>query len=190
MSHWRARRGRAQKFFLGVAMNHGRGVFAFLLILILAAAARPLGAQNSMAEQLRQQWAASQRQMVRIAEAMPADKFHYRPTPEVRSFGEILNHVAGEGRMELEAVGGAQLGSPERYESLKERAEIVRALSEFFEYGTSVLAVMTDQQAMQSVTLRERQSPRWAVVVGAIGHNKEHFGNLVTYLRLNGITPP
>ena len=171
-------------------MNQGRGLVAFFLITILAAAAQPLAAQNAMADELRRQWAASRRQMVQIAEAMPADKYGYRPTPEVRSFGEILNHVAGEGRMELEAVGGAQAGDPNRYESLDDRTEIVRALSEFFDYGTSVLADMTDQQALESVTLRERQSPRWAVVVGAIGHNKEHFGNLITYLRLNGITPP
>ena len=128
--------------------------------------------------------------MVRIAEAMPADKFGYRPTPDVRSFGEIIAHIAGEGRMELEAVAGDQLGTPGRYESLKDRAEIVRALSEFFDYGSTVLANMTDQQVLASVTLRERESPRWVVVVGAIGHNKEHFGNLVTYLRLNGIVPP
>lgn len=121
---------------------------------------------------------------------MPADKYSYRPTPEVRSFGEIINHISGEGRMELEAVGGAQPGDPDRYMSLKDRTEVVRALSEFFDYGTSVLANMTDQQVLEPVTLRERQSPRWAVVVGAIGHNKEHYGNLVTYLRLNGITPP
>ena len=171
-------------------MNHGRALVAFFLILISAAAAQPLAAQNAMADELRRQWAASRRQMVGIAEAMPADKFGFRPTAEVRSFGEIINHVAGEGRMEMEVVVGAQPGDPNRYESLKDRAEIVRALSEFFDYGTSVLANMTDQQALEAVTLRERQSPRWAVVVGAIGHNKEHFGNLVTYLRLNGITPP
>ena len=169
-------------------------MFAFLLIAILAAAAQPLAAQSSIqssvAEELRRQWAASRRQMVAIAEAMPADKYGYKPTPEVRSFGEILNHVAGEGRMEMEAVGGAQPGAPERYDSLRDRAEIVRALSEYFDYGTTVLAGVTDQQALEMVTLRESQTPRWVVVVGAIGHNKEHFGNLVTYLRLNGITPP
>ena len=171
-------------------MNHGRRVFAFLLITILAAAAQPLAAQTSMAEELRRQWASSRRQMVAIAEAMPADKYAYRPTSEVRSFGEILNHIAGEGRMELEVVGGAQPGETDRHDSLKARPEIVRALSEYFDYGTTVLAGITDQQALEIVTLRNRPSPRWVVVVGAIGHNKEHFGNLVTYLRLNGITPP
>jgi hypothetical protein len=121
---------------------------------------------------------------------MPADKYGYKATPDVRSFGEILTHVAGEGRMEMEIVGGAQAGSSERYESLRDRAAIVRAVSEYFDFGATVLANMTDQQAMESVTLRNRQSPRWAVVVGAIGHNKEHYGNLVTYLRLNNIVPP
>jgi uncharacterized damage-inducible protein DinB len=170
-------------------MNHARGVYAFL-VTILAAAAQPLAAQSSMADELRREWANSRRQMVAIAEAMPADKYSYRPTPEVRTFGEILNHVAGEGRMEMEAVGGAQLGTPERYDSLRDRTAIVRALSEYFDYGTTVLANMTDQQALGMATLRNRQSPRWVIVMGAIGHNKEHFGNLVTYLRLNGITPP
>ncbi len=128
--------------------------------------------------------------MVAIAEAMPADKFHFQATPEVRSFGQIVAHVAGEGRMEMEAVTGARPGAAERYDSLRDRAEILRALSEFFEYGTTALARMTDQQALESVTLRGRPSPRWVIVVGAIGHNKEHYGNLVTYMRLNGITPP
>ena len=128
--------------------------------------------------------------MVAIAEAMPADKYGYKPTPEVRSFGEIIAHVAGEGRMEMEAVAGAPLGSSERYESLRDRTEIVRALAEFFDYGATVLANMNDQQALGSATLRQRQTPRWVIVMGVIGHNKEHYGNLVTYLRLNNITPP
>lgn len=171
-------------------MNHGRGVFAFLLIAMLAAAAQPLAAQDSMAEILRQQWAASRSKMVAIAEAMPADKYNYRPTPEVRSFGEILAHVAGESITEMELVGGAKPGEMNRYESLKSRDQIVRALSDSYDYGTKVLAKLTDQQAMEDVPYHRRQSPRWLVVMGDIGHTKEHYGNLVTYLRLNGIVPP
>lgn len=129
--------------------------------------------------------------MVAIAEAMPADKFHYKATPEVRSFGEIVAHVAGEGMRELESAAGvAQPGPAERFDSLNNRAEILRVLSEFFDYGTMVLADMTDQQALELVTVRGRPSPRWLIVMQTIGHNKEHYGNLVTYLRLNGIVPP
>ncbi|MGH9783894.1 MAG: DinB family protein [Terriglobia bacterium] len=172
-------------------MKHARGRFGFLLTAIVTLGAQPLSAQSSIAEQLREQWTSSRRQMVAIAEAMPADKYSYQATPEVRSFGEILAHVAGEGLMEMEAVGGvAQPGAAERFDALKSRAEILRALSEYFDYGSTVLARMTDQQALELVPLRSRQSPRWLIVMGAIGHNKEHYGNLVTYLRLNGIVPP
>ena len=163
----------------------------FLLTAIWAAGAQPLAAQGSIAEELRSQWSSSRRQLVAIAEAMPAEKFHYKATPDVRSFGEIIAHVAGEGMMEMEAVAGvAQPGPSERFDSLRDRAEILRALSEYLEFGSRTLAGMTDQQALEAVTLRGRPSPRWAIVVGAIGHNKEHYGNLVTYLRLNGIVPP
>jgi uncharacterized damage-inducible protein DinB len=165
-------------------------VIAFLLTFSTLVSSQSLSAQNSIADELRREWANSRRQMVALAEAMPADKYGYKATPEVRSFGEILTHVAGEGRMEMEAVAGAQLGSSERYASLRDRAEIVRALSEVFDYGAGVLANMTDQQALASATLRQRQSPRWVIVMGVIGHNKEHYGNLVTYLRLNNIVPP
>ena len=172
-------------------MKHAPGMFVFLLTAIWAAGAQQLPAQSSIAEQLRQEWTASRRQVVAIAEAMPADKFSYKATPEVRSFGEIVAHVAGEGKMEMEAVAGvAQPGSPERFDSLRSRAEILRALAEFFDYGTMVLAGLTDQQALELVPLRGRQSPRWLIVMQTIGHNKEHYGNLVTYLRLNGIVPP
>jgi uncharacterized damage-inducible protein DinB len=172
-------------------MNGPRRTFGFLLVAMMALGAQPLAAQTSIAEQLREQWTSSRRQMVAIAEAMPADQYSYQPTPEVRSFGEILAHVAGEGLMEMEALASvAQPGSPERFSSLRSRAEIIRALSEFFEYGTMVLAGMTDQQVLESVTIRGRQSPRWLLVMQTIGHNKEHYGNLVTYLRLNGIVPP
>jgi uncharacterized damage-inducible protein DinB len=170
-------------------MIHRPRLIALLMTSMLMAGTE-LSAQSAIAEELRQEWADSRRQLVAIAEAMPADKYGYKPTPEVRSFGEILTHVAGEGRMEMEIVGGAQAGSSERYESLRDRAEIVRALSEFFDHGTTVLANMTDQQALGMVTLRRNQSPRWLVVMGVIGHNKEHYGNLVTYLRLNNIVPP
>lgn len=180
-----------REILLGVAMKHSQGRFGFLLTAILAVGAQQLPAQSSIAEQLREQWTSSRRQLVRVAEAMPADKFNYQATPEVRSFGEILAHVADEGLMEMEAVAGAaQPGSPERFGSLRGRAEILRALSEYFDYGSMVLAGMTDQQALESVTIRGRQSPRWLIVMQTIGHNKEHYGNLVTYLRLNGIVPP
>ena len=171
-------------------MKHA-GRVVVVLAAILALGAQWLPAQSSVAEQLRQQWTASRRQIVAIAEVMPESKFHYKPTPEVRSFGELVAHIAGEGRTWMETVAGVpQPGAAERFDALKDRAEILKTLSEFFDYGSKALADLTDPKALEVVPFGRRQVPRWVIVMQTIGHNKEHYGNLVTYLRLNGIVPP
>jgi len=131
--------------------------------------------------------------MVQIAEAMPSDKFQFQPTPEVRGFGAIIAHLAGENMTWMETVAGvAKPGPAERFEQLKTRPEILGALSDCYEYGAKVLASLTDQKAMETIPFPfgRRQGPRWVMVMQAIGHSKEHYGNLVTYLRLNNIVPP
>ena len=167
------------------------GRVVVVLALILAMGAQWLPAQSSVAEQLRQQWTASRRQIVAIAEAIPESKFHFQATPEVRSFGEIVAHIAGQGRTWMETVAGVpQPGEAERFDALKDRAEILKVLSEYFDSGSKALAAMTDQQALESVPFGRRQTPRWVIVMQTIGHNKKHYGNLVTYMRLNAIVPP
>ena len=167
------------------------GRVAVVLAAILAAGAQWLPAQSSVAEQLRLQWTASRRQIVAIAEAMPESKFQFKATPEVRSFGEIVAHIPGQGMTWMETVAGvAQPEAAERYDALQDRADILKVLSEYFDYGSKALAAMTDQQALEVVPFGRRQVPRWVIVMQAIGHNKEHYGNLVTYMRLTGIVPP
>ena len=163
----------------------------FLLAMVFLGAQR-LPAQNPIATELRKQWDASRKQLVQIAEAMPESKFAYRATPEVRSFGEIILHVAGENMTWMETTAGLpKPGVNERFEHLKTRAEILRALSDHFDYGAKVLADMNDAKALESIPFGRRgPTPRWVIVMQAVGHNKEHYGNLVTYVRLNNMVPP
>jgi uncharacterized damage-inducible protein DinB len=171
-------------------MKHGmRKVFLFLAAAGLAAV--PASAAEGFVEELKAQWESSRRQLVAVAEAVPQDKYNYRPTPEVRTFREIIVHVAGENLSWMEIVGGVpQPGEHTRFEHLTAREDVLQAVTEYFDYGTKVLAGMTDQEAMGTVIQRNRPTPRWVIVVQAIGHSKEHYGNMVTYLRLNGMVPP
>ncbi len=157
-------------------------------IVVVGATARA----ETFVEHLQEQWEASRRQMIAIAEAVPEDKLNYSPTPEVRSFSGIILHVAGENLSWMEGVAGvAEPGEFDRFEHLKSRPEILKALTDYFDYGSEVLGRMTDQEAMEDVPFRRgRMTPRWSIVMQAIGHSKEHYGNLVTYLRLNGLVPP
>ena len=172
-------------------MKHGiRRLLLFLLAAGLAAV--PMrAAEGGFVEQLKEQWESSRRQMVRIAEAMPQDKYDYRATPEVRTFREIILHVAGENLSWMEIVGGVEnSGEYTRFDNLTARPDVLKALSDYFDYGAKVLDGLTDQAAMETVIQRNRPTPRWLIVMQAIGHGKEHYGNLVTYLRLNGMVPP
>ncbi|OFW05327.1 MAG: hypothetical protein A3G20_00530 [Acidobacteria bacterium RIFCSPLOWO2_12_FULL_59_11] len=162
-----------------------------VLIGIIAAMGVRVGvAADPITEELRRHWEATRNQIVRIAEAIPENKYDYRPTPEVRSFREQLLHLIGENYMYMGMAGGGNATAPQT-ENLKTREEILKALSESYDYGTKVLAGLNDQKAVETVTgFRGQQMLRLGVVITNIKDNHEHYGNLVTYLRLNGIVPP
>ena len=167
------------------------GKFLYFFVAVLLAGVARGNAQTSMVENLRAEWEAQRRQFGNIAAAMPSEKFHYKATPEVRSFGEIIVHVADDNMAYMEAVAGVNPGGSERYSNLKTRPEILKALTDYFDYGAKVLADLTDQKAMESIPYERRGNlPRWRLVMQATGHSKEHYGNLVTYMRLNGLVPP
>jgi uncharacterized damage-inducible protein DinB len=162
---------------------------AFLGVVVLLAGTSPASAQKSTVEHLRTEWEAERKEFTDIAAAM-RDHFSYRATPEVRTFGEIVVHVIDDNTGFLDAASGAAPGPENRFSNLKTPAEILKALNEHFDHGTKILAGMTEQQAMESVPRGRNQVPRWLLIMQAIGHAKEHYGNLVTYTRLNGVVPP
>lgn len=172
-------------------MKHGIGRLLLFLLAVGLAVVPMRAAEGEFVEQLKQQWESSRRQMVQIVEAIPQDKYDFRATPEVRTFREIILHVVGENLSWMEIVGGVENpGEYTRFDHLTDRQDVVKATADYFDYGAKVLDGLTDQTAMETVMRRNRPMPRWVVVMQAIGHSKEHYGNLVTYLRLNGMVPP
>ncbi len=164
--------------------------FLFWALVFLVGVHKGVAAEP-VVELLQKQWEATRNQIVTIAEAIPDDKYDYKPTPEVRSFREQLQHLVGENYMFMGFVSGDKPGDPKRFETLKARADLLKALSESYDYGAKVLAGLTDQKAMEVVPfMRGQQVPRLSVVISNMKDNHEHYGNLVTYLRLNGIVPP
>ncbi|MBI4460122.1 MAG: DinB family protein [Acidobacteria bacterium] len=161
------------------------------LMAITFAGIQAASAQESIAKLLQAEWEGARKQMVQIAGAMPSEKYQYRATPEVRSYGEIVAHIAGENITWMEMMAGVpEPGSFERFDHLKTRTEIMKALSDSYDYGAKVLSGINDQQALENAPFKDRQRPRWWTVMHTTSHSKEHFGNLVTYLRLNNIVPP
>jgi uncharacterized damage-inducible protein DinB len=167
-----------------------RGVVCALILGVGVAvgAARLRAADNAIVGPLKTQWESTRNLVVKVAEAVPEDKYDWKPTPEVRSFREQLVHIASENHLFMGFVAGEKSSAPQ---NLKTKNDIVKALNESYDYGTKVLDGLTDEKAMESVpAFRGAQQPRWSIAMMNMMDNMDHYGNLVVYMRTNGITPP
>jgi uncharacterized damage-inducible protein DinB len=125
-----------------------------------------------------------------VAEELPEGKYSFKPTPEVRSFGEMFGHVAGAQYM----FCAAATGEPPRQEndiekSKKTKADLVAALKASTEYCNKAYA-QDDRAAQGKIKLFGQERSRLHALGMNATHNAEHYGNLVTYMRINKMVPP
>jgi len=125
------------------------------------------------------------------AEMLDEELYAFRPTEEVRSMGELLAHIAGAQFLFCSAAAGEESPSSENFEETRTtKADIVEALEMGFSYCEEVYAHMTDANGAEAVDFFSGPTTGIGVLAFNSAHNYEHYGNLVTYMRLNGITPP
>jgi len=123
------------------------------------------------------------------AEQMPEDKYSFRPTEEVRSFGEIIGHVANSGYMFCAPVRGEKPPSQPDAEKLTSKAELVAAVKASFAYCDAAHQ-LSATDASAPLQFFGQPHTKLSVLAFNMGHDFEHYGNLVTYMRLNGMVPP
>ena len=125
------------------------------------------------------------------AETLDEALFSYRPTEEVRTMGEILGHIAGAQYTFCSVAAGEANPNSENFEETRTtKSEIVEALEMGFEYCEGVYAGMTDAKGAGEASFFGNPNTPFGILAFNSAHNYEHYGNLVTYMRLNGITPP
>jgi uncharacterized damage-inducible protein DinB len=143
---------------------------------------------------LRAQWASVRDKVIAICDIVPEDKLGYKATPEVRSFEELIEHITGEGYTFLRSVGSVPGVTPPtnpEIAALTGKAALMKALRDSFEWQGRVIDSLTEAQATEMVAGRGgAMSPRWNGIVSLLVDNMDHYGNLVTYVRLNGMVPP
>jgi len=123
-------------------------------------------------------------------EKIPEDLWSYQPTKDVRTVAQLFAHIA-DGQYEF--CGVAAEGKPVSKgveKTAKTKAEIVPALKEAFGYCDSVFANMNDAKAAETVKFFGMNITRLGALDFNTAHNMEHYGNLVTYMRLKNIVPP
>ncbi|HKF49874.1 MAG TPA: DinB family protein [Terracidiphilus sp.] len=130
--------------------------------------------------------------VVRAAEKMPEENYSFKPTPEVRSFGQLVGHEADANfNFCALAIGEANpsKGSVEKTKTTK--ADLVAAVKDAVAYCNKAFEGMTDAKGSEMVKLFGRINiARLGVFSLNTAHTDEHYGNMVTYMRLKGIVPP
>jgi hypothetical protein len=143
---------------------------------------------------LRQSWQSARTNIAQSAELMAEADYGFRPVDSVRSFGQILAHLAGANYVFCAAAKGEAPPHAEDAfeETVTSRDEIIKVLGESLTYCDAAYDAATDASLAETVTLPFDQGDgaRAAALFSNVGHLNEHYGNLVTYFRIKGIVPP
>lgn len=162
---------------------------AGLLLLVIPAVASAQAPANSAVAAATAPYDQVKDYLLRSAEQTPESLYAFKPTPEVRSLGQLIGHVAdGQAAYCSAALGEAPpQSSAER--TMTTKAALVEALRTSIALCDRAYA-QTDAQAMATTKIFGRDGSRLGALVTNATHDFEHYGNIVTYLRLKGIVPP
>ncbi len=134
-----------------------------------------------------------QRDLAEAAASMPAEEYSFKPTPEVRTFGALIGHLAMANFFFCSQVKGERPPIATNYEKVAEKAALVKALNDSFTYCDGAYEGTTDENFGQLVKMmgsKPSQAARGAVLFFNTTHNNEHYGNIVVYMRMKGHVPP
>src|SRR3989442_10919113 len=161
---------------------------------VVAAAVPSLLSARTPAPRLAKELAASfQRastEILDVAEAMPAEKYGYKPTPEISSFGDQLVHVAGIAQRFIDTAKGTKTEAP--HHGAMGKPEVIGHLQKTLQSAQEIITPMTDAQLLEPVKFPfGDRTVTWATFwQGPLYQIRNHHGQLVVYLRMNGIVPP
>jgi len=167
-----------------------------MLRAILAAAAVPIIVSSAAAQSLsataeaRTLWKSFIGNLNQAAEELPESLYAYRPTPDVRTMCELFAHVAGAQKAYCALALGEKAPDERDVEkAARTKAAIVAALKESNTYCERAYA-QSDDKVKASADIFGQQHPRYYALIANASHDAEHYGNVVTYMRLNKLVPP
>jgi uncharacterized damage-inducible protein DinB len=188
-------------FLLFVALSFAAAAVGQSANGTAAASATQTQPPPALASALDREISAVEKQILDVAEAMPEDKFNFSPESlhipgadykGVRTFAVQLRHVGASNYFIWSPLTGDRLPEGlkdgEGPENLKSKAEIVRFLKESFALGHRAAATLTMENMLQNP--ERSKSTRLRLITFGVAHAFDHYGQMVEYLRMNGIVPP
>ena len=162
--------------------------------IVVAVAASSLFAGEgspSIGKELAASWQRAATDILDVAEAMPEAKYDFKPVPEVSTFREQLGHLAGIMQRFMDSAKGVKHEPSEAYKTMT-KAEVISLLKQRLQAGQEMIASLTDAQLLEQVKLPigDRMVTRFTFWMGPFYQVRNHHGQLVVYLRMNGVVPP
>jgi uncharacterized damage-inducible protein DinB len=148
---------------------------------------------STLACDVQGDWERTKSLVIGLVNAMPDDKWSFKPTPAQQTFAERAMHVAQIDLALFGTLGGKTPAPTLANPKAVTKVEVVAALQSSFDYGAAVLKEFNDQQLVERIASMPFLGPsasRLKVISFSMQHTNDIYGQLVVYLRLNGITPP
>ncbi len=164
-------------------------LFAITLPALPQAAQAPAAQPaNPLSSDAREAWGFVKTLVLRAAEKMPEENYSFKPVPEVRSFGQLITHVTSAQKALCAMVKGDP--RPETGPEKTAKADLISALKESDAYCDAAFENLTDANATDVLKVYGRSRARVTGLFALAFHGYEHYGNMVTYMRLKGLVPP
>jgi uncharacterized damage-inducible protein DinB len=168
-----------------------------LIVFLLLSAATLMAQKPEFLEGLGQgyagEWTHASRQLVALAEAIPAEKYSWRPAAGVRSTGEVFMHIAGTNYFILKRMGQkvpAEFDSVDAEKVATDKAKVIDWLKRSLDAVREAHAAATPADLKKTAKFFDRDATDEGLYLRLLVHANEHMGQLVAYARMNGVVPP
>jgi uncharacterized damage-inducible protein DinB len=165
-----------------------------LAIPAVSAHAQAASTQAAPADVYNHLMGMLEKEIVSAADALPADKYSFAPTQGefkgVRTFGSQVKHLAESNYEFFEGWNVPGEVKEADIEKLTSKDDIMKALRDSFAYAHKAIDTITAQNAFEVMGSGEHKSTRAGLAAFCIAHSMDHYGQMVVYLRMNGIVPP
>jgi uncharacterized damage-inducible protein DinB len=157
-------------------------------------AASAYAATASPAELFGKLISGQEKEVVSAAEAMPADKYNFAPTngefKGVRTFAQQVTHIAEAQYFFFAGFGTKPTIDVKSLDKLTSKDEMVKALKDSFAFAQQATQTMTLENAFEEIPQKDGTNTRASIAAFSLAHTNDHYGQMVEYLRMNGIIPP
>ena len=161
-----------------------------ILAAVLAAPAAAQTPTDPLSAALKRQWDGIALNLKESAEAVPADRYSFKPSPDVKTFAGEMGHAANTHYFFCARIKGEPNPNKNDYEKETSKDVLVKAVIASNDYCSSIINGANDKWLMEMVGQGPAAQPRGAILAAHIAHSNETYGTVVPYMRMSGIVPP